>query len=112
MFIFKSIISLIFYFTGILSFLIFGGLFVFFTFMPNSILYPYARFMCWILCLSLGAWIKVEGKFPNGGPFIIMYNHGSFIDPFAYAAIIKGKFTGVIAAKNFKDVFIKKIFVF
>ena len=31
-----------------------------------------------------------------------MFNHGSFIDPFVCAAAIKGKFTGIIAAENYK----------
>jgi len=102
MFIFHTLISIFFYSLGVVSLVIFGGLFLFITFLPDAILFPYVKFMCRILCLSMGVWIRIEGKFPEGGPFIIMYNHGSFIDPFAYATIIRGRFTGVIAAEEFK----------
>ena len=51
---------------------------------------------------SMGVIIRKKGKFPDGGPFIIMSNHGSFIDTFVVPPSIKGEYTAIVAAKNFK----------
>ena len=48
----------------------------------------------------LGVRVKVEGKFPENGPYIIMANHTSMIDPFLWGTFMKGKFTGIVANKN------------
>ena len=45
---------------------------------------------------------KIEGKIPQNGPFIMMHNHSSFLDLFFLPMIIPTKYTGIIAAKNFK----------
>jgi 1-acyl-sn-glycerol-3-phosphate acyltransferase len=52
--------------------------------------------------LSLGVIVRIHGEFPKNGPYILMFNHGSFIDPFVYAAMVKGRFTAVIAVENYK----------
>ena len=44
---------------------------------------------------------NIIGEFPEGGPYVIMHNHSSFLDLFFLPIVIKGKFTGVIAAKIF-----------
>ena len=102
MFILRSIISIFLYIAALFTFTIFGTIFVFLSVFPNEIIFIYMPFFCRIFLLSLGIIVKVHGEFPKNGPYILMFNHGSFIDPFVFSAIIKGKFTGVIAAKNYK----------
>tara|TARA_B110001454_G_C12602894_1_gene385279 strand:- start:188 stop:904 length:717 start_codon:yes stop_codon:yes gene_type:complete len=102
MFILRSLVSIFFYTTALFTFIIFGTIFIILGLFPNAVMFAYIPFFCRILLLSLGVIIRVHGEFPKNGPYIIMFNHGSFIDPFVYAAIIKGKFTAVIAAENYK----------
>jgi len=98
----RSLISIFFYITALFTFIILGTLFIIIGFLPNVIMFTYIPFFCRAVLLSLGVIIKIHGEFPKNGPYILMFNHGSFIDPFIYAAIIKGKFTAVIAAENYK----------
>ena len=79
-----------------------GLLFILLSIFPASIMFAYIPFFCRALLLSLGVIIRVHGTFPKAGPYILMFNHGSFIDPFVFAAMIKGRFTAVIAAENYK----------
>ena len=102
MFILRALISIFIYIAAFTTFVIFGTIFIILGFLPNVIMFAYIPFFCRALLLSLGVIIRVHGEFPKNGPYIIMFNHGSFIDPFVYAAIIKGKFTAVIAAENYK----------
>ena len=50
----------------------------------------------------MGVIVRTHGTFPKGGPFVLMFNHGSFIDPFVYPLSIQGIFTAIVAAKNWK----------
>lgn len=102
MLIIRSLISIFFYLTAFFTFIILGTIFIILGFLPNIILFAYIPLFCRILLLSLGVLIRVHGEFPKNGPYVLMFNHGSFIDPFVYASIIKGKFTGVIASENYK----------
>lgn len=102
MFILRSLVSIFFYTTALFTFIIFGTIFIILGLFPNAVMFAYIPFFCRILLLSLGVIIRVHGEFPKNGPYILMFNHGSFIDPFVYAAMIKGKFTAVIAAENYK----------
>ena len=45
---------------------------------------------------------QIHGSFPTDGPYVIMHNHSSFLDMFFLPIVIKGKYTGVVAAKNFR----------
>ena len=102
MLIIRSLISIFFYTTALFTFIIFGTLFVILGVFPNAVMFTYIPFFCRILLLSLGVVVKVHGEFPKNGPYILMFNHGSFIDPFVYASMVKGRFTAVIAAENYK----------
>ena len=51
---------------------------------------------------SMGVIIKINGKFPQNGPFIIMSNHASFIDAFVVPPAITGEYTAIVAEENFK----------
>lgn len=102
MFIIHSLVSIFFYITAFITFVIMGTLFIIIGFLPSAVMFAYIPFFCRTFLLSLGVVIRVHGEFPKNGPYILMFNHGSFIDPFVYAAMIKGKFTAVIAAENYK----------
>ena len=64
--------------------------------------YMIDKIFCRLILLSLGIWPKINGKFPNNGPYIIMMNHSSFIDVFIFPLIPKGPYTGITAIENFK----------
>ena len=65
-------------------------------------MFLYIPTFCHALMFSMGVHIKKRGAFPKGGPFIIMSNHGSFIDTFVVPPSIKGEYTAIVADKNFK----------
>jgi len=70
-------------------------------FLP-SLLYKYARFLSNGIFWCFNIKREIIGEFPNDGPYILMHNHTSFLDLFFLPTVIKGKYTGVVAAKNFK----------
>ena len=46
--------------------------------------------------------IKINGTIPKDRPFILMFNHSCFIDPFLFAYCSPGKTTGITAVENYK----------
>ena len=46
--------------------------------------------------------VKINGTIPNDRPFILMFNHTCFIDPFLFAYCSPGKTTGITAVENYK----------
>ena len=68
----------------------------------RKLMFLYVPVFCHSLMFSMGVIIKKTGKFPEGGPFIIMSNHGSFIDTFVVPPSIDGEYTAIVASKNFK----------
>ena len=74
---------------------------IFMTLVPKYS-YKIASKLSYILFKSFGVKYKILGVFPDNGPFVIMHNHSSFLDLFFLPIIIKEKYTGIIAAKNFK----------
>ena len=67
-----------------------------------SLLYKYACFLSKGIFWSLNITREVVGEFPDNGPYILMHNHSSFLDLFFLPTVIKGKYTAIVAAKNFK----------
>ena len=65
-------------------------------------IYSIAQFICRGIFRIFHITYNIIGEFPNKGPYILMHNHSSFLDMFFLPIVIKGKFTGVVAAKNFK----------
>ena len=55
-----------------------------------------------VVLKTIGIKLSIQGVFPSGGPFIIMFNHTSFIDAFIFPSIVQGKYTGITAKENFK----------
>ena len=64
--------------------------------------YPILKFFAKIFVFCLGIKVKIEGEFPKNGPYIVMANHSSMIDPFLWGTFMKGKFTGIVADTNLK----------
>lgn len=91
---FYTIALFLFGITGIITFFIS-------IFLPG-IFYTSLKILCRIFLITIGVKLKIKGKFPDGGPFIVMANHGSLIDPFLWGAFMDRKFTGIIARKNLK----------
>ena len=94
--------SLYYYFRAGLAFIFLGIPLMFYIILNPKSVYKTSSFLCKILFKCLGIKYNITGKLPNHGPFIIMHNHSSFLDMFFIPIIMKGKYTGVIAAKNFK----------
>ncbi len=88
------IASLALFFGGILTLLI--------SFIFPSKTYPMIKIFAKIFVIILGVKVKVEGTFPSNGPYIVMANHASLLDPFLWGTFMKGKFTGIVANKNMK----------
>lgn len=68
----------------------------------RPLIFQFAKAVAWFMLVILGVRVKVEGKFPDSGQYIIMSNHCSFIDVLLLPAVIKGKYTAVVALYNFK----------
>jgi 1-acyl-sn-glycerol-3-phosphate acyltransferase len=56
-----------------------------------------ARVAARVIVAAAGARLHVEGEFPREGTFIVMANHSSFIDLFVLPAVLRGRYTGVMA---------------
>ena len=97
--------SILIQISGGFTFLIVGITTFLLSFIIPSSKYFMAKWGCKVILLSLGVQLKVNGKFPTNEPYIIMFNHSSFIDPFLLPTFAKGKFTGVVAEENF-DIFL------
>ena len=97
------LISIILYISGFIGFVV-GGLILLITAMiSRKLMFQYIYYFCHIVMFCMGVKINIKGKFPNKkGPFVIMSNHGSFIDVFVVPPSIQGKFTAIVAAKNLK----------
>ena len=72
------------------------------TILVPSLMYQYARFLSKGIFWSFNIKINIIGEFPDDGPYILMQNHSSFLDLFFLPTVIKGKYTGIVAAENFK----------
>ena len=90
------------YLQASIYFLFFGPLLLLIVFFSPQQMYTMAQLFCKGLFKCFHLKYKIIGEFPKKGPYVLMHNHSSFLDMFFLPIIIKGKFTGVIAAKNFK----------
>ena len=85
-----------------LTFTLFSIPMVVLSFIKKDWIYPISSIVGKAVLRVLGVNLSIEGAFPNGGPYIIMFNHTSFIDAFIFPSIVRGKYTGVTAKENFK----------
>ena len=98
----RIIISLFLYMTGCITF-IFGGILLLISgIISRKLMFKVIPIYCHLFMFSMGVRIKQKGEFPDGGPFVIMSNHGSFIDPFIVPPSLRGEYTAIVAAKNYK----------
>ena len=98
----KILISIFLYLLGLIVFSIGGFILLIIILINPKIMYQYIYYFCHILMFFMGVKINIQGSFPEKGQFVIMSNHGSFIDVFVLPPSIKGKFTAIVAANNFK----------
>ncbi len=88
---------------GYLTLVIGGIIFLIITFLPPERLrFRAATLYCRAILWSIGVRLQIIGTYPTGQACIYMANHSSFIDQFIIGAIMKGKFTAVIAEKQAK----------
>ena len=98
----KTLYSIWLYFKALIFItLFFPPMIVIAIFLP-SLLYKYARFLSKGVFWCFNIRRQIIGQFPEEGPYILMHNHTSFLDLFFLPTVIKGKYTGLVAAKNFK----------
>ena len=98
-----QLISIFLYLLGGLYFIIFGIYVIVISFLFSHILlYPTLPFLTRVQLFLLGAWIRLNKKIPQGGPYVIMMNHSSFADVFLSVQGLKGKYTAILASFNFK----------
>ncbi len=95
--------SIILYVFGFIGFMVGGLILLIIAMISRKLMFQYIYYFCHTLMFCMGVKINIKGKFPNKkGQFVIMSNHGSFIDVFVVPPSIQGKFTAISAAKNFK----------
>jgi len=106
----ESIISIYHWVLGYLVYFISGTILLIATFLPPELLrYRVASHMCRAILCALGVRLRVVGSYPTDRAYIFMANHASFIDMFVLGAIMKGKFTGVMAEEQMNYPFWKTI---
>jgi len=97
------ILSILLYIIGGVYFIIFGIYIIIFSLLiGHERLHPTLPFLTRIQLLLLGAWVRRKNKIPKDGQYIIMMNHTSFADVFFSCQPLRGKYTAILAAFNFK----------
>ena len=99
---FQVLNSIFIYLRTLIVLVILGPPVIIFMILVPEYGYKAASVFSYIIFKSLGVRYKISGDFPDNGPYVIMHNHSSFLDIFFLPFVIKGKYTGIIAAKNFK----------
>ena len=94
--------SLILYLLGCIVFVIGGFILLIISLFSIKLMYQYIYYFCHFLMFCMGVKINIKGKFPKDGTFVIMSNHGSFIDVFVIPPALRGRFTAIIASSNLK----------
>ena len=94
--------SIFIYLRTFIVLIIFGFFAIIFIILAPKYSYRIGSKLSYLLFKSFGIKYKVIGTIPDNGPFVIMHNHSSFLDLFFLPIVIKEKYTGIIAAKNFK----------
>ncbi len=93
--------SLYLYFIAFLYFIIAGPILLIIGIFLPEYLYKFGRWFSIGIFKCFRIKYEIIGEFPNNGPYIMMHNHSSFLDLFFLPLVIKGKYTGVVAKKNF-----------
>ncbi|MFB0515441.1 MAG: lysophospholipid acyltransferase family protein [Candidatus Neomarinimicrobiota bacterium] len=106
----QVIVSLYRWALGYLVYGLGGVIFLTATFLPwERPRYWVATRICRAILRALGVRLQVSGSYPTDRAYIFMANHASFIDMFILAAIMQGKFTGVMAEEQMNYPFWKTL---
>jgi len=65
-------------------------------------LHSAARIAARVILVSMGVSVRIKGKLPPDGQYILMANHSSFIDPLLMPLVLRDKYTGIVADFNFR----------
>ncbi|MEM7105849.1 MAG: lysophospholipid acyltransferase family protein [Bacteroidota bacterium] len=97
----ETLLSFMAYVGGIISFGILGILVLVVSVLYPPLYFPACKKACQIILFCAGAKVDMPHPFPKvGGPFILMFNHTSFIEVFLLPAIIEGNFSAVTKEEN------------
>ena len=97
------IYSIFLYFRAGIFLLICAPILLIIPFFSSSAIYPFSKFVSKGIFWSFNIKRKIIGTFPSqSDSYIMMHNHTSFLDLFLLPTMINGKYTGIIAAENFK----------
>ena len=99
---FQVLNSIFIYLRTLIVLVILGPPVIIFMILVPEYSYKAASVFSYLIFKSLGVRYKISGDFPDNGPYVIMHNHSSFLDLFFLPTVIKGKYTALVAAKNFK----------
>ena len=109
----NKITSIFLYIRSCLTFILIGPILLLVLFIYPTATYSLIRPFCKLMIYMFGCKINIQGKFPPNQHFVIMANHSSFLDVFAVPCALKGKYSAIAAAKNFKipifSTFLKKL---
>ena len=97
----KVLYSLYLYFVAFLYFIVAGPILLIIGILLPKYIYKFGRWFSIGIFKCFRIKYEIIGEFPNNGPYIMMHNHSSFLDLFFLPLVIKGKYTGVVAKKNF-----------
>ncbi len=99
----QVIISVYRYILGYIVFLFGGTILIIATFLPPERLrYRAATLFCRSILRAIGVRLQLVGTYPTDPAYIFMPNHASFIDMFVMGAIMRDKFTAVMAEEQMK----------
>jgi len=98
----KIIYSLYLYIRAFIFSLIFMPIAILCSLLAPESIYKVGRFISKGIFKCFNIPYEIIGDIPDNGPYILMHNHSSFLDLFFLPMIIPTKYTGIIAAKNFK----------
>jgi len=99
----NSIYSIFLYFRAGVFLLLCTPILLIIPFFSSSGIYPFSKFMAKGVFRCFNIKRKIIGTFPpKSETYIMMHNHSSFLDLFLLPTMINGKYTGIVAAKNFK----------
>ena len=96
------LISVVLYVFSFIVFIFSAGCLMMISLIYFPLFFKVDKFFCRLIILSMGAFPRILGTFPNTGTFIIMMNHSSFLDVFLFPLIPRGAYSGVAAIENFK----------
>ena len=93
--------SIYLYLQAFFFLIFFGPIIILIAFLAPNYLHRSGKLFCKGIFKCFRVPYKIVGEFPDKGPYILMHNHSSFLDLFFLPIVIKGKYTGIVAQKNF-----------